>query len=507
MKKMKKNCILLMLIFLGLNNVTNAQNVNIPDANFKAALVANTAINTNGDAEIQVSEASAFTDTIDVSSSGINNLTGIEAFTVIHKLYCYNNYLTSLNVSANTALIDLNCYNDHLTSLNVSANTALTLLNCGKNQLTSLNVSANTALTFLGCYINQLTSLILPSSTALTTLNCDQNQLTSLNVSGCTALTYLGCGSNQLTSLNVSANTALTALGCSSNQLTNLNVSANTTITNLGCYENLLTNLNVSANTALISLSCFNNQLTSLNVKNGNNTNLVNFNATNNPNLSCIQVDNATYMNAHWAGYKDVTASYNTNCGSAGSCFAYYSTVYDSLLNTFVVTVDSLSTAMAASYHWDFGDGFTSTLPTPQHYYNTDSVYNVCMKIFTPAGDSCTYCHLIGIDTLGAIMRNGGFTLDIKNVNSVGISTSSLTDTRITVFPNPSNSYINIIFSENQKQTTVKIIDVLGKEIGIWKIENTNKLELKKGEMKTGIYFIQIINENKSVVNKKIIIQ
>ena len=36
------------------------QNVNIPDANFKAYLVGNTAINTNGDAEIQVSEATTF---------------------------------------------------------------------------------------------------------------------------------------------------------------------------------------------------------------------------------------------------------------------------------------------------------------------------------------------------------------------------------------------------------------------------------------------------------------
>ena len=33
------------------------QNVNIPDANFKAYLVANSLINTNGDTEVQISEA------------------------------------------------------------------------------------------------------------------------------------------------------------------------------------------------------------------------------------------------------------------------------------------------------------------------------------------------------------------------------------------------------------------------------------------------------------------
>ena len=42
-----------------------AQNVNIPDANFKSYLIGNTAINTNADTVIQVSEATAFTGTID----------------------------------------------------------------------------------------------------------------------------------------------------------------------------------------------------------------------------------------------------------------------------------------------------------------------------------------------------------------------------------------------------------------------------------------------------------
>ena len=47
----------LLLIFIALPMIGFGQNVNIPDANFKAYLVGNTAINTNGDSEIQVSEA------------------------------------------------------------------------------------------------------------------------------------------------------------------------------------------------------------------------------------------------------------------------------------------------------------------------------------------------------------------------------------------------------------------------------------------------------------------
>ena len=45
----------------------NAQNVTIPDANFKAALVANASINTNMDSEIQITEANSYSGSINLS--------------------------------------------------------------------------------------------------------------------------------------------------------------------------------------------------------------------------------------------------------------------------------------------------------------------------------------------------------------------------------------------------------------------------------------------------------
>ena len=85
------------------------QNVNIPDTNFKAYLVGEPSINTNGDTEIQLSEATAFNGAIICDSMNISDLTGIEAFTALTELYCSYNQLTSLNVTQNTALTDLNC--------------------------------------------------------------------------------------------------------------------------------------------------------------------------------------------------------------------------------------------------------------------------------------------------------------------------------------------------------------------------------------------------------------
>ena len=106
-------------------------------------------------------------------------------------------------MSSNTALEYLFCFDNQLTSLDVSSNTALTELECNNNQLTSLDVSTNTTLISLDCSLNQLTSLDLTTNTALEVLYCPYNELTSLDLSSNTALTELGCYFNELECLNV----------------------------------------------------------------------------------------------------------------------------------------------------------------------------------------------------------------------------------------------------------------------------------------------------------------
>jgi Leucine-rich repeat (LRR) protein len=251
--------------------------IDIPDANFKAYLVAN--FDKNKDDEISISEAAVVT-VISCDSKNISSLKGIEYFTALTKLYCSANQLTSLDLSKNTALTELSCYSNQLTSLDLSKNTALTYLSCSSNRLDSLDVIKNTALTKLYCTSNRLTSLDVGQNTALTKLLCFGNQLASLDVSKNTALTELNCGSNKFTSLDVSKNTALKILNCSSNRLTSLDLSNNTALTELNCSSNQLTSLVVSKNTALTKLSCTSNRLTSLDV--GQNTALTELNCSSN---------------------------------------------------------------------------------------------------------------------------------------------------------------------------------------------------------------------------------
>ena len=178
-----------------------------------------------------------------------------------------------------------------------------------------------TALIDLRCSYNQLSSLDLSQNTALTYLNCRNNLLTSFNVSASTALDQLHCQDNQLTSLDVSQNIALTVLICGNNQLTSLDVSQNTALNSLQCQNNDLTNLDVSNNTALALLYCHYNQLTSLDVRNGKNDSIIDFNTINNPNLTCISVDNAAWSTAHWTvanGNIDLQHYFSNNCSGTG---------------------------------------------------------------------------------------------------------------------------------------------------------------------------------------------
>jgi len=287
---------------------------NFPDENFRN-YVAGTSIDKNADGYLSDEEIAAVTK-LYVSEKNIASLKGIEFFTALTLLYCYNNQLTSLDVSKNTVLETLFCSRNHLTSLDVSKNTALTLLSCSSNQLASLDVSKNTALTELNCSNNQIKekqmlALVnsLPTVTegyfdVITTKDsneqnvCTKPQVKIATDKGWKVYAFNGekweeyAGSDPGIAINatnfpdenfraVVAGTdidkdadgylsdeeiaAVTRLIATQKNITSLKgIEFFTALTKLYCANNQLTSLDVSNNTKLESLSCDNNQLTSL---------------------------------------------------------------------------------------------------------------------------------------------------------------------------------------------------------------------------------------------------
>ncbi|AZJ34918.1 cadherin domain-containing protein [Tenacibaculum singaporense] len=270
---------------------TGGNVVNIPDANFKAVLVANTAINTNGDNEIQVTEANNFTGTLKANNKNISDVTGIEEFINLNALLLASNQISNINLSNNTKLKIINIYNNQLTSLDVSKNIKLETLRCSYNNLSNIDLTQNILLE--GLYITN-------------------NKLSSLNLQNNSSLINLFCSENQITSINLGSLTEIKDFNINRNKLSSLDVSKLVKLRQLQVHINNLSSIDLSNNINLESFIAFNNNLTSLNVANGNNTNMTYMDASSNPDLTCIKIDTGFTPPSTWT--KDSTASYNTSC-------------------------------------------------------------------------------------------------------------------------------------------------------------------------------------------------
>ena len=125
---------------------------NFPDAYFRQFLLGQAY---GADSVLTAEEIEAVT-YLRITNTNARSFQGIEFFTALKELNCWQNQLTTLDLSKNTALTKVWCFNNKITSLNVSGCTALQELDCNDNQLQRLNVSGCPALTNLYFYKNQI---------------------------------------------------------------------------------------------------------------------------------------------------------------------------------------------------------------------------------------------------------------------------------------------------------------------------------------------------------------
>lgn len=93
--------------------------IEFKDPKFLEALLSNYGLDRNGDGQISKREA-ANVKYLHIDKYAITSMGEICYFTALKKLYCYNNQLTSLDLSKNSELTYLNCRYNQLTSLDIS---------------------------------------------------------------------------------------------------------------------------------------------------------------------------------------------------------------------------------------------------------------------------------------------------------------------------------------------------------------------------------------------------
>lgn len=181
-------------------------------------------------------------------------------------------------------------------------------------------------------------------------------------------------------------------------------------------------------------------------------------------------------------------------------CRVHYNTTYDKSNNTFTLELDSLTT-LANSFFWNFGDGTTSTDKLPTHTFASDTLYNVCLTAST-IGDSCTYCHIIGKDSLGnPVLKKKGFSANVVPYKPVITNINDLWQNNSVniIYPNPATNQITIQNDafDITSETEVIIYGVDGKTLFKQYLAK-NRSEINVSCFAKGIYLLQLRNGKNS---------
>ncbi len=290
------------LLFLAFTTWSNAQIINIPDANFKNRLLncASCAVHEDGangadknkDGEIQQSEAESIVKLF-LPNSNIISLEGIEAFINLKDLNCQSNKIVSINLSANTQLKTLNVVSNTLTSIDVSKQIQLDSFLCDFNKITNLDISLNPVLRYLRCSNSDLTSIRF--NTFLKSLTCNNTKVSDLTDMPSTIqnLNLLG---NKLTKLDLKNFSDLTYLNAEKNLITNFVQPEFSKLKTIYLRDNRLDSLIITDMSLLTDLRM-----------DENNPNLKKIVVKRNPLLKVLSLGNSSSPNYIDVSHNDLT--------------------------------------------------------------------------------------------------------------------------------------------------------------------------------------------------------
>lgn len=151
------------------------------------------------------------------------------------------------------------------------------------------------------------------------------------------------------------------------------------------------------------------------------------------------------------------------------------------------------STTISSTAFWGNGGPYTYTwAPAGTGFGSPVSVSPTATTTYTvTASDGCSL--------------TAAATVTVTVDPCTGIQAYTATNSSIQIFPNPFTTQTTIDLNKDYKNATLKVIDVLGKEL-----RNINfsgkQIIFEREELNNGIYFIQIISENKTISTNKIII-
>ncbi|MDG1331415.1 MAG: PKD domain-containing protein [Crocinitomicaceae bacterium] len=151
-------------------------------------------------------------------------------------------------------------------------------------------------------------------------------------------------------------------------------------------------------------------------------------------------------------------------------------------------TVQFTNTSSGTNNHdWWFDDGTSSTDTNPAHTYAAPGTYTICLYSYY-------------LDSIGGFCDDS-VCYDVTVFDSLDSTagTAVLSFNEFQLYPNPTNSVINIQFDQLASNSHALIVDMLGREM----IEvdlTTQVTEVQVAQLPKGIYLVQLFDANNRII-------
>ena len=154
-----------------------------------------------------------------------------------------------------------------------------------------------------------------------------------------------------------------------------------------------------------------------------------------------------------------------------------------SLATTDFTNTSTISSGTIVSYSWNFGDGGSSTLQNPSHYFVVNGTYIVTLTATSSNGCVSTYSSSI-----------------VSNNSSQGLNNVTGEDNLISIYPNPAS---NFLFVTVNKNATIELFDTkMNTVYSSGLLPEKQDFQIDVESLADGIYFLRAISDQDFYVKK-----
>jgi len=85
--------------------------------------------------------------------------------------------------------------------------------------------------------------------------------------------------------------------------------------------------------------------------------------------------------------------------------------------------------------------------------------------------------------------------------NATGVVNVVRADDNVTIFPNPAQNYIDVLYSSSADVRTISIYNIIGKLVSVYRVSSTTSAHCEfNGDMPSGIYLMRVADSKGNVV-------